>query len=85
MGLPGHRRTSSHKRRRASHFALKKIDLRVCSKCKKLLLPHTACKFCGSYNGRQVTKAPAVVAKKVVKAPAVPKAPKAVKAPKAKK
>lgn len=22
MGLPGHRRTSSHKRRRASHFAL---------------------------------------------------------------
>jgi len=24
MGLPGHRRTSSHKRRRASHFALVK-------------------------------------------------------------
>ncbi len=83
MGLPGHRRTSSHKRRRASHFALVKIDLRVCSKCKKLLLPHTACKFCGSYNGRQVTKAPAV--KKAPKAAVAPKAPKAAKTAKAKK
>jgi ribosomal protein L32 len=27
MGLPGHRRTSSHKRRRASHFALVKPSL----------------------------------------------------------
>lgn len=27
MGLPGHRRTSSHKRRRASHFALTKPAL----------------------------------------------------------
>jgi hypothetical protein len=27
MSLPGHRRTSSHKRRRASHFALSKPSL----------------------------------------------------------
>ncbi|HEU0050976.1 MAG TPA: 50S ribosomal protein L32 [Patescibacteria group bacterium] len=27
MGLPGHRRTSSHKRRRASHFALTRPTL----------------------------------------------------------
>ena len=56
MGLPGHRRTSSHKRRRASHFALRKISLTACQKCKKPVLPHTVCRFCGFYAGRQVTK-----------------------------
>jgi large subunit ribosomal protein L32 len=78
MGLPGHRRTSSHKRRRASHFALKKIDLRTCGKCKKAVLPHTVCGFCGTYNGRQVTKV-APLAKKETKTSAAPKAPKAQK------
>lgn len=67
MGLPGHRRTSSHKRRRASHFALKKIDLRICGKCKKEVLPHTVCRFCGTYNGRQVIKAAALAGKKPLK------------------
>jgi large subunit ribosomal protein L32 len=56
MGLPGHRRTSSDKRRRAAHFALEKKSLAVCSKCHAPLLPHTVCKECGSYAGRQVTK-----------------------------
>ncbi|MBI2099278.1 50S ribosomal protein L32 [Candidatus Uhrbacteria bacterium] len=56
MGLPGHRRTSSHKRRRASHFALRKLNLAVCEKCKKAILPHNACAFCGTYQGRQVLK-----------------------------
>ena len=57
MALPGHRRTSSHKRRRAAHFALKATTLAACAKCKKPILPHKACAFCGSYKGRQVTKA----------------------------
>jgi len=57
MGLPGHRRTSSHKRRRASHFALNKLNLSECPKCKKPVQPHHACRFCGTYAGRQVTKA----------------------------
>ncbi|MDO8599446.1 MAG: 50S ribosomal protein L32 [bacterium] len=54
MGLPGHRRTSSDKRRRASHFALKKLNLASCTACKKPVLPHHACAFCGMYGGRQV-------------------------------
>lgn len=56
MGLPGHRRTSSHKRRRAAHFAMKTTKLAECAKCKKPILPHKACAFCGTYKGRQVTK-----------------------------
>ena len=54
MGLPGHRRTSSHKRRRAAHFALGKQKLAVCAKCKKPVQSHHACAFCGTYAGRQV-------------------------------
>ncbi|MBI2483203.1 50S ribosomal protein L32 [Candidatus Uhrbacteria bacterium] len=54
MGLPGHRRTSSHKRRRASHFALKKQNLAACAHCQKPVLPHHACLSCGWYAGRQV-------------------------------
>lgn len=56
MGLPGHRRTSSHKRRRASHFALTKRNLAACAHCKKPVLPHHACAFCGWYDGREVMK-----------------------------
>ncbi len=54
MGLPGHRRTSSHKRRRASHFALKKINLAECPKCKEPVMSHRACANCGTYAGRHV-------------------------------
>ena len=54
MGLPGHRRTSSHKRRRAAHFALKPLMLAPCPKCKEPALPHRACPSCGTYAGRQV-------------------------------
>jgi large subunit ribosomal protein L32 len=54
MGLPGHRRTSSHKRRRAAHFATKPEQLTVCAKCKKPVKPHYACSFCGTYRGRAV-------------------------------
>jgi len=54
MGLPGHRRTSSHKRRRAAHFALKKLTLAACPKCKEPMMPHRACPSCGTYAGRKV-------------------------------
>lgn len=56
MGLPGHRRTSSHKRRRAAHFALAKAYLTKCSHCHKSLRPHLACTNCGYYHGRLVLK-----------------------------
>ncbi len=58
MGLPGHRRTSSHKRRRAAHFALVIKSVTACPNCKKKILPHRACPYCGMYKGRQVIKMP---------------------------
>lgn len=64
MGLPGHRRTSSHKRRRAAHFALKKLPLTACPKCKEPMMPHRACPSCGTYAGRTVIARKSPLAKK---------------------
>lgn len=64
MGLPGHRRTSSHKRRRAAHFALKKLVLAACPKCKEPMMPHRACPSCGTYAGRKVRELASPLAKR---------------------
>ena len=68
MGLPGHRRTSSHKRRRAAHFALPKTVAGTCEKCKEPILPHRACKACGFYRGRTVVSQERAVKRTVKKA-----------------
>lgn len=54
MGLPGHRRTSSHKRRRASHFALKAIAITKDAKTGTLHLPHRAAPGATEYNGHPI-------------------------------
>ncbi|MBI2644584.1 50S ribosomal protein L32 [Candidatus Uhrbacteria bacterium] len=54
MALSGKRLSRSSKRRRASHFALKKKSFISCVKCKKMILPHRACAYCGNYKERLV-------------------------------
>lgn len=51
MSLPGHRRTSSHKRRRASHFALKPVTLSVDKSSGQLHRPHRVAPGAAEYNG----------------------------------
>jgi large subunit ribosomal protein L32 len=51
--------------RRRSHLALKKQMLLACSQCKKNIRPHTVCKYCGYYKGREVIN---VLAKQMKKA-----------------
>lgn len=70
MGLPGHRRTSSHKRRRAAHFALAKAASAECPKCKQPVLPHRACRNCGYYRGRAVVDTARATARLVKRATA---------------
>lgn len=53
MGLPGHRRTSSHKRRRASHFALTKPALTT-DKAGRTHLMHRAAKGATEWNGIEI-------------------------------
>ncbi len=50
MSLPGHRRTSSHKRRRASHFALVKPNI-VVSTNGAAHLGHRVAPNATEYNG----------------------------------
>ncbi len=56
MSVPKKKRTRGSKKRRASHFALKKTKTVLCSKCKRAKLPHQVCTFCGSYKGKDVIK-----------------------------
>jgi large subunit ribosomal protein L32 len=56
MSTQAKRRTSSQGKRRASHFALKKTSLNVCSKCKAKVAPHRACPECGEYKKAKTTK-----------------------------
>lgn len=50
--------------RRRSHLALKPKQLIACSHCKKMILPHQMCRFCGFYKGKEVVN---VLAKKAAK------------------
>ena len=56
MSVPAKRRARSQKRRRASHFALKRVKTVLCPRCKKPKLPHAVCVFCGSYKKHEVLK-----------------------------
>jgi len=56
MALQSQKRTKSSKKRRASHFALSKINLGKCSHCHQPVKPHHACANCGYYQGREVVK-----------------------------
>lgn len=56
MAIPKKKCTKASKRQRASHFALKKLNLTICPKCKKPILPHHLCSFCGYYRDKEVLK-----------------------------
>lgn len=53
MSLPGHRRTSSHKRRRASHFALTKPPITT-DKAGRAHKMHRAAPGATEYNGHAI-------------------------------
>lgn len=53
MATPTQRRTKSSKRRRASHFALKKQSI-VTNKAGALHIPHCAAPGATEYNGKPI-------------------------------
>ncbi len=54
MSLPGHRRTSSHKRRRASHFALTAPAITVSKTGTATHRMHVAAPGATEYNGKAI-------------------------------
>ena len=41
-------------KRRGSNWKLSAPSVAVCPKCGEPVMPHRACKACGTYNGREV-------------------------------
>lgn len=58
------KRTKSSTNRRRAHLALKPKTINKCPKCKKAILPHQACAFCGNYRLVEVVKPKAIKKKK---------------------
>jgi len=64
MAVPRSHLAKGRQGRRRSHLALKKKGLVDCNNCKKSKTPHTICKNCGYYKGREVVN---VMAKELKK------------------
>ncbi len=68
MPVPKQRHNRSRtRRRRDGHRPHKTTELVECSSCKKEIIPHAICKYCGSYKGKEyvdVTKDVKKTAKK---------------------
>ena len=56
MPVPAKHKAKSHSRSGRAHLALKKVILNKCSKCRKPVLPHHACAYCGTYDKREAVK-----------------------------
>lgn len=54
MAVPTQRHTKSKRQKRRMHIFLKSSFLVKCQKCKKLILPHQLCPYCGYYKGLEV-------------------------------
>ena len=54
MPNPKRRHSKTRTAKRRTHDALKPIGMSECPQCHELRLPHTVCKNCGYYRGRQV-------------------------------
>ncbi len=67
MANPKKQKTHSKTHKGRAHLALKKKTLVKCPKCAKMILPHTACEFCGYYNGREVIAVEKKTLKKIKK------------------
>ena len=54
MAVPKQRHTKSRRNKRRMHIYTKTPALTKCSKCGKLILPHTICWNCGCYKSREI-------------------------------
>jgi len=54
MAVPKQRHTKSRRNKRRAHIFLKAPVLTLCPKCGKPLIPHTVCRNCGYYKGKEI-------------------------------
>lgn len=68
MAVPKQHRSKSKQGQRRMHIRLKETQSTVCTKCGKAVLPHTVCKECGFYRGKEMLNVLAKLDKKERKA-----------------
>ena len=68
MAVPKRRRSSSASRQRRMHIFINPVVLAVCQKCARPVRPHTVCKHCGYYKGKEFVNVLASLSKKEKKA-----------------
>lgn len=56
MSTPTQKNIRSSRGSRRAHHALKKVSPAKCKKCGASIIPHRACKKCGTYKGRKIKK-----------------------------
>ena len=56
MAVPKRKSSQSRRDKRRANWKLTAPNLATCSKCGELMMPHRACKACGTYNKRVVVE-----------------------------
>jgi large subunit ribosomal protein L32 len=54
MAVPKRKTSKSRRDKRKANWKLSSPNLAACPKCGELMMPHRACKACGTYNKRVV-------------------------------
>lgn len=54
MAVPKQKKSRARVKTRRGTQGIRTKKAEICPKCKSLKLPHTVCKVCGTYNGREV-------------------------------
>ena len=56
MALPKRQHSRQRGRKRRTHWKLTVASLGSCPQCKKPVIPHRVCPFCGHYKGKPVVE-----------------------------
>ena len=56
MPVPKKRHSNTRTRTRRANWKLKPMNFGECPQCHSPVMPHHACKVCGTYQGRAVLK-----------------------------
>ncbi|NLI88977.1 MAG: 50S ribosomal protein L32 [Epulopiscium sp.] len=54
MAVPKRKSSKSRRDKRRANWKLTAPNLATCPKCSEFIMPHHACKSCGTYNKRVV-------------------------------
>ena len=56
MAVPKRKTSKARRDKRKANWKLTAPNLATCPKCGELMMPHRACKSCGTYNKRVVVE-----------------------------